>query len=157
MRQVIRLSVVLLLAGAMISTASAATDEERAKQLERERTKLEKETDPVDRAKIGIRISEMLLEDVGDSVRDGNVDEMERELTAYTTTIQAADQALADSRRDAAKKASGFKEFEIALRKHLRKFDDFARMLNLEQRGPLEKTRDVAKDIRDKLLKALFP
>src|SRR5262245_52477507 len=78
MRQVVTLSVVLLLAGAMISTASASTDEERAKQLERERTRLEKESDPVDRAKIGIRISEMLMDDVSESIRDGNLDVMEQ-------------------------------------------------------------------------------
>ena len=52
MKQIIRLLLVLLLAGALPPVASAASEEERSKELEKERAKLVKETDPVDRAKI---------------------------------------------------------------------------------------------------------
>lgn len=157
MRQAVTISLVLLLTGAFLPFAYASRDEDREKLLERERIKLERESDPVDRAKIGIRISELLLDDVGEAVRDGDFNQMERELTEYSTTIQDAHQALVESGRDAVKKPGGFKELEIALRKHVRKFEDFARILTLEHRKPLEKTKDLAIGIRDKLLKALFP
>ena len=45
----------------------------------------------------------------------------------------------------------------MALRQHVRKFEDFARSLNLQRRVPVEQTKDLAVGIRDKLLKALFP
>ena len=82
---------------------------------------------------------------------------MEQQLTAYAATIESAHQALADSGRNAVNKPSGFRELEIALRKHVRKFEEFARVLNLQRRVPVEKTKNIASGIRDKLLKALFP
>lgn len=158
MKRVVTIPLFSLFIGVVVPMALAVTPEEqRARELERERSKLEKESDPVDRAKIGIRISEILLEDVSESVRDGDINQMQAQLTLYSAAIQDAHQTLVDSGRNAAKKPGGFKELEIALRKHARKFDDFARSLNLENRIPLEQAKDLAIGIRDKLLKALFP
>ena len=157
MKQKLRIPLLLLLTGVFATMASAASEDDRAKELQKERSKFEKETDPVDRAKIGIKISEILIEDVGDAVRQGNFTEMEQQLTAYAETIESAHQALTDSGRNAVNKPSGFRELEIALRKHVRKFDEFARVLNLQRRVPVEKTKNLASGIRDKLLKALFP
>src|SRR5262245_56902034 len=118
MKQVTVIPLMLLLTGALSPSAGAMTDENRAKELQRERAKLQKETDPVDRAKIGVKISDILMEDVGDAVRRGNLVDMEMQLTAYSETIESAHRELLDSGRDAAKKPSGFKELEIALRQH---------------------------------------
>ena len=86
MKQVITITLVLLLSASIASMAHAETDEVRARDLQRERAKLEKESDPVDRAKIGIKISEILLEDVGESVREGDFTEMEEHLAEYAAT-----------------------------------------------------------------------
>jgi hypothetical protein len=148
----------MLLGLTVLSLAAfAAEDEARSRELQKEQDRLERETDPVDRAKIGIKISELLLENVGDSARSGDFSAMETSLVEYTATIEEAHQALVDSGRDAQKKAGGFKELEIALRKHVRKFQDVARTLNLEKRVPIEKAMDLANGIRNRLLKALFP
>jgi hypothetical protein len=157
MRQVVTIPLVLLLMGATTPAAPRASEEDRVKQLEKERQRLERETDLVDRTKIGIKISELLLEGVGESLEKENVAEMEQRLTQYADTIQQAHQSLVDSGRNAVKKPNGFKELEIALRKHTRKLEDFARMLNLQQRVPLEKVKNFARGIQEKLLKALFP
>jgi hypothetical protein len=131
--------------------------ENRALELQREREKLEKERDPVDRAKIGIKISDLLLDNVADSVRVGNFTDMEQELSAYVATIESAHQTLVDSGLNAQKKSGGFKDLEIALRKQVLKFDDYARMLTGDRREPLEEAKKLATGIRNKLLKALFP
>jgi hypothetical protein len=157
MKQAVILPFMLLLTGALAPAAGAETEESRAKELQAERAKLQKETDPVDRAKIGVKISDILVEDVGDAVRQGNLTEMEIQLTAYAETIENAQKSLVDSGRDAVKKPAGFKELEIALRQHIRRFDELSRLLNLQSRVPLEKTKDLATGIRNKLLKALFP
>ena len=138
-------------------TAFAAEDEVRIRELRKEQERLEREKDPVDRAKIGIKISELLLDSIGDAAREGDFTAMESQVSAYTTTIQEAHQSLVDSGRDAQRKAGGFKELEIALRKHIRIFEDVARTLNLDKRVPLEKAKDLASGIRNRLLKALFP
>jgi hypothetical protein len=157
MKQVVIIPLMLLLAGGLAPMARAATDEDRAKELQRERAKLQKTGDPVERAKIGVRISDILVEDVSDAVRQGNFTEMEMQLAAYAETIEDANKALFDSGRNAVKKPGGFKELEIALRQHVRKFEDLSRMLNLQRRVPLEQAKNLATGIRDKLLKALFP
>jgi hypothetical protein len=132
-------------------------NDDRAKELQKEREKLQRETDPVDRAKISIKISDLLLEDVADAVKAGNLSQMQEQLTAYTATIEGAHQTLVESGRNAQKKAGGFRELEIALRKQARKFDDYARMLTTDRREPIEAAKKLAIGIRDKLLKALFP
>jgi hypothetical protein len=153
MKRIVPCLLVLLLT----SVPVYARVENRALELQRERERLEKEKDPVDRAKIGIKISDLLLDNVADSLRVGNFSEMEQDLSAYTAAIENAHQALASSGRDAQKKSGGFKDLEIALRKQVRKFDDYARMLTTDRREPLEKAKKLATGIRDKLLKALFP
>ena len=157
MRQVVTIPLVLLLIGASAPVSPAASDEDRARKLQKEQQQLEKESDPVDRAKIGIKISELLLDGVGESIKNESFTEMEHQLTLYAETIQSAHQSLIDSGRNAVKKPEGFRELEIALRKHSRKFEDLARMLNLQRRAPVEDTKDFARDIQEKLLKALFP
>src|SRR5436190_5151899 len=93
----------------LLTTAPAwAGAENRALELQRERQKLEREKDPIDRAKIGIKISDLLLENVADSVRDQNFTEMQEELSAYTAAIVGAHQSLVESGRDPQKKAGGF-------------------------------------------------
>jgi len=104
----------------------------------------------------GLRLTEVHV-NVGDAVRKGNIADMQTQLAAYAETIENAHQELVDSGRNAAKKPSGFKELEIALRQQVRKLDELSRMLNLQSRVPVEKTKDLATGIRDKLLKALFP
>src|SRR5678816_1849300 len=154
MKRIVTFPLVVLLTGVLAPAVLGGTDEQRAKELQKERTKLEKQTDPVDRAKTGIKISEILLEDVGDSVREGDLDQMEQRLVQYSAAIEDAHKELVNSGRNAAKKPDGFKEMEIALRKHARTFDDFARMINnLQGRIPIERAKDLAVGIRDKLLK----
>jgi len=148
---------VLLLLSLSIPMPASTRQDDRSKDLQKEREKLEKESDPVDRVKIEIKISDLLLDEISESAGSGNFAEMEGDLTAYAAAIQDAHQGLVASGRNAQKRSSGFRELEIALRKHLRRFDDVARMLNLDRRKPVEKVKDLASGIRDRLLKALFP
>ena len=81
MKQVITITLVLLLARrTRLRWLTPELMKIAQGNCERERAKLEKESDPVDRAKIGIKISEILLEDVGESVREGDFAEMEQQL-----------------------------------------------------------------------------
>jgi hypothetical protein len=153
MKQIVPCLLILLLTAAPICAGA----DNRALELQREREKLEREKDPIDRAKIGIKISDLLLEDVADSLKAGKFEQMETQLSAYTETIEGAHKALVDSGRDAQKKSGGFTNLEIAIRKQIRKFDDYARMVATDRRGPIEQTKKLATGIRDKLLKALFP
>jgi|SRR5688572_23989734 len=136
--------------------ASPVVNLERERQLAKEREKLERETDPVDRAKIGIKISELLLASVSDAVREEDFVAMTAHLDEYAAVIENAHETMMNSGRDAQKKSAGFKELEIALRKHVLRFDDIARALSLVHRTPVEHVKGLASDLRDGLLRALF-
>ena len=140
-----------------VRTASLRAQlDKRLQQLEKEKDKLKRQTDPVDRAKTGIKISEILLTLVSDAVRRGDLELMESRLEDYVETIQDAHQTMMKTGRDAHKKPKGFKDLEIALRRQVRQLYDIGQGLTFDQREPVEKAKDLASDIRDDLLKALF-
>jgi hypothetical protein len=150
------LTMVLIAVVGRPGAAFAVANPELARQLAKEREKLQDEKDPVDRAKINIKISEILLASVSESIQTENFVRMDEELNEYAMTIEDAHSTLMNSGRDASKKAGGFKELEIALRKHVLRFDDLGRALSLDRRPPLDKVKKLASGIRDGLLKALF-
>ena len=130
--------------------------DKRLERLDREREKLKRTGDPVDRAKIDINISEILLSLVSDAVKTGEPEVVGRRLNEYIETIQDAHQTMMKTGRDAHRKPKGFKELEISLRRQIRMLDDIGRGLIFDQREPVEKAKQQASEIRDDLLKALF-
>ena len=150
-------SVVAVSSCAVVRTASLqAPYDKRFERLQRERDKLNRTTDPVDRAKTDINISEILLSLAGDAVKTGEPEVLEKRLKEYVETIQDAHQTLIKTGRDAHRKPSGFKELEIALRRQIRMLDDIGRTVTFDQRDPVDKAKQEASDIRDDLLKAFF-
>ena len=154
-----------LLAVLIVLTASSCTIrtvslqpqfDKRLVRLDREREKLKRTTDAVDRTKIDINISEILLSLVSDAVKSGEPEVLGRRLNEYIDTIQDAHQAIMKTGRDAHRKPKGFKDLEIALRRQIRVLDDIGRGLTFDQREPVEKAKQQASEIRDDLLKALF-
>ena len=154
-----------LLAVLIVMTASSCTIrtvslqpqfDKRLERLDREREKLKRTTDAVDRTKIDINISEILLSLVSDAVKSGEPEVLGRRLNEYIDTIQDAHQAIMKTGRDAHRKPKGFKDLEIALRRQIRVLDDIGRGLTFDQREPVEKAKQQASEIRDDLLKALF-
>ncbi len=130
--------------------------DKRLERLDREREKLKHTTDAVDRTKIDIDISEILLSLVSEAVRSGEPEALGKRLGEYVDTIQDAHQAMMKTGRDAHRKPKGFKELEISLRRQIRILDDIGRGLTFDQREPVDKAKQQASDIRDDLLKALF-
>lgn len=149
--------VVLALSSCAVRTASLqAPIDKRLERLEKERAKLKGLTDPVERTKSDIAISEILLSLASDAVRTGEPEALEKRLSEYVDTIQDAHQTMVKTGRDAHKKPKGFKDLEIALRRQIRMLDDIGHGLTFDQREPVDKAKQQASDIRDDLLKALF-
>src|SRR5262245_64655269 len=130
--------------------------DKRLERLQKERDKLTRLTDPVDRAKTNIAISEILLSLAGDAAKSGEPEALEKRLNDYVDAIQDAHQTMMKTGRDAHRKPKGFKDLEIALRRQIRMLDDISRGVTFEQRDPVDKAKQEASDIREDLLKALF-
>jgi len=160
MRTIKRFSILLIvLAAASCAVRPVALQpqiDKRLERLDRDREKLKHTTDAVDRAKIDIDLSEILLTLVSDAVKSGEPEALGRRLNEYIETIEDAHQALVKSGRDAHRKPGGFKDLEISLRRQIRILDDIGRGLTFDQREPVDKAKQQASDIRDDLLKALF-
>ena len=149
--------IVWIASSCTVRTASLQPQfDKRLERLDREREKLKRSGDPVDRAKIDINISEILLSLVSDAVKTGEPEVVGRRLNEYIETIQDAHQTMMKTGRDAHRKPKGFKELEISLRRQIRMLDDIGRGLTFDQREPVEKAKQQASEIRDDLLKALF-
>ena len=157
MKQVLSVVVVLALGSCAVPRNSLkAQYDKRLERLDRERDKLKRLTDPVDRTKTDIAISEILLSLASDAVRTGEPEVLEKRLSEYRDTIQDAHQTMINTGRDAHRKPNGFKDLEIALRRQIRMLDDIARGVTFDQREPVDRAKQQASGIRDDLLKALF-
>ena len=130
--------------------------DKRLERLQKEKDKLSRTTDPVDRTKTDITISEILLSLATDAVKTGEPELLGKRLTEYMDTIRDAHQTMMNTGRDAQKKAKGFKELEMALRRQIRMLDDMARSVSFDQREPVEKTKQEVSEIRDDVFRALF-
>jgi hypothetical protein len=155
------LSAILVLAVVVQSCAARSAilwqqHDRRIESLEREKDKLRRISDAVDRTKTEIKISEILLTLVADAVKSGDLETMEQRLDQYAAAIQDAHETMVKTGRDAHKNPKGFKELEIALRRQVRQLDDIGVALNFDEREPVTKAKEKASDIRDDLLKALF-
>jgi hypothetical protein len=131
-------------------------NDKRAERLQKERDKLSRATDPIDRTKSDIVISEILLSLAGEAIKAGEPEVMEKRLTEYVETIRDAHESMMKTGRDAHRKPKGFKELEIALRQQIRTLDDLARTITFEHRDSVEKAKTEASDIREDIFKALF-
>ena len=137
-------------------TAALQQPDKRMLDLQREKDKLKRATDPVDHAKTDIRISEILLSLTSDAARNGDLETMQQRLGEYTSAIQDAHETLMKTGRDARKKPRGFKDLEISLRRQINQLKDIGGALTVDDREAVEKARAEASRIRDDLLKALF-
>ncbi len=150
----------ILLAGLSLYSLSApplrAQQNKQIEQLGKEKLKLQRENDPVGRTKTQIKIADILLVLTGDALRDSDFERMRNYLNEYVAAIQDAHDTMMSSGRDAQKRAGGFKDLEIALRRHMRQLQDMGESLTLDLREPVEKARNQAAEIRDVILKALF-
>jgi hypothetical protein len=130
--------------------------DKRLERLQKERDKLTRLTDPIDRTKTDIAISEILLSLASEAIKTGEPEMLGKRLNEYIDTIRDAHETMMKTGRDAHRKPKGFKDLEIALRRQIRVLDDLAHSVSFDQRDPVEKAKAQASDLREELLKALF-
>src|SRR5262245_30135441 len=156
MRYLVSVSLLLLLSSCAIRSAPLFQQNRRLIDLQREKDKLKRSTDPVSKAKSGIVISEILLELTRDAARSGEMEMVNKHLNEYVSTIRDAHQTMMKTGKDAHKSPKGFRELEIALRKQINQLKDIGGALTFDEREPVEKAREEATRLREDLLKAIM-
>ena len=146
----------LLTVGLVIlaAVAPAVRGAENEAQLE---ARLKRETNPVRKAKLEIRLSRLKLYRASDAFDKGDLEAANMLLEAYVAQVKSAWATLKSSGRRASKKPAGFKELDIALREDARYLDDLKHRVSYMVRAPVEKAEQEVEDLRSEVLKALFP
>ena len=147
---------VILVAGCGVRlTKMKAT--KRAELLATERGRLSELTDPVERTKAYIVISNILVSFASDAVKDGTIEELAVLMDQYVTAIESASDTMAASKRDPERRPQGYRDLELALRSQTRLLRDIGNQLLVDQREPLDRAAATASSIREELLQLLFP
>lgn len=144
------LSVLMILAAAVSPARGAESEADLLARLGRE-------SDPVRKAKIEIRLSRLKLSQAMNACGKGDFEATNELLAAYMERIKSAWATLKASGRLASKKPAGFKDLDIALREDSRYLEDLRHRVPYMARTPVEKVAEEVEVLRSEVLKALFP
>src|SRR5215813_3463850 len=108
-RSIIILFLSLALSGIVVA------ESKNLESLRKERSNLEKTSDPVDRTKISVKVSDILILLINDAAKAGNDNLVDQYVSDYAKIIKDAEDTLMKTGKDAHKHPAGFKELEIGL------------------------------------------
>jgi hypothetical protein len=137
-------------------TFAQSKGDQRTKQLENEKKKLERTKDPANRAKSLMRTAEILITYVNDAANANDPEKLKSAVAQYLQTVKDARDTMMKSGLDPHKKSGGYQAVEIALRKQLRTLQDTSRMLSVDERQPVDEAIEAIIQIRDEFMRALF-
>jgi len=153
-RRAVLVFVSLLASMALFDLAPVATAEDDEKKL---LAKIEREQNPVKKAKLEIRLGRLKLLEAFAAFEGGDVELSHQTLEIYLKWMDGAWTALEGSGRQASRKPQGFKELDIALREDQRLLEDFEHRVPYQAREPVEKISKRVEELRELVLKELFP
>ena len=119
--------------------------------------RLARETDPVNHAKLEIRLARVKLFQAIAAFDQGNIAGCRELLAGYLERLRSAWSTLQKSGRPAHKRPQGFKELDIELREDSRYLEDLKHRFPFTERESVEKVAHDVEDLRNEVLKALFP
>ena len=131
-------------------------EEPLKRELVQQQEKLNRETSAVGKVKALIKISDIHLSSASQNVKKGSLAAADRNLELYKESVEKALKTLQASRRNAQKNPSGFKEFEISLRKQLRVLDDLRSHYSFDQVQTIDATIATAKAAQDAMFAEIF-
>lgn len=121
------------------------------------RTKFDRETNPVRRAKMLPQLGNAEFQDIQNDVSAGNIDDALKLLGLYRDQALGTEKALNTSEPDAAKHSSGHRQLEISVREALRHLDDILFSVPVDQKKSFSDIRDQLDQLDTRLMRQLFP
>jgi hypothetical protein len=147
----------LLLIGGCGVRLGRMNNQQKAERLASERGRFQELTNPVDKTKSQIIISNILVDFVGSAARDGDFEGMRALLDQYGTAITTARDVMWESDRDALRNPAGYKDLELALRQHIRRLEEVRRSVTIDEREALDAAVARAMSIRTEMIMKIFP
>jgi hypothetical protein len=118
--------------------------------------KLKASTDPIGKTKTLIQMADFQLQGAIHEVKNNKFTEADQYLSRYQATIRQTQEVLESSGRNAQKNSTGFRDFEIALRRQLRALEDLRSNYPYEQAQKLNGTIEDAKAAQENMLVQIF-
>jgi hypothetical protein len=119
--------------------------------------KIQQEKNPIKRAKLEIKLFHIELLQAINSYDAQDLDQGVKHLDDYQAEVEVCWKTLQSSGEIAAKHASGFKEFDIALRENMNRLNDLSHRVSYLDGGPIRQVMGKIQEIRNENLVALFP
>lgn len=142
---------------AAILIASFLPFQQQPDRLGQARSRFEKESDPVHRAKLMIPLGTAEFNQIEQQVRDTNIAAALDGLREYEDQAASCEKALDARGVDAEKHPSGFKELEISVRESLRRLDNVLVSMSGDEQKPFLEIRRTLDQLNHHLIKELFP
>ena len=118
---------------------------------------LEREQDPVRRAKLLAKLGQGEFSEFRRQADAGNYLEALRILEGYRDAVLSTQKGLAATRINAERNPAGFKELQISLRGGLRRLSETLLTLTPDEREPFDAIRKQLERIDKELIHELFP
>jgi hypothetical protein len=143
--------------GALSAISPAASPARQPDTEEGLQARIERENNPVKKAKYEVRLGRLKLLNAVEAYDKGNLELFQRLLGEYVEHMKNAWQTLEASGRRAVRQPQGFKELDIALREDARTLEDLKHRVPYDEREPVEKASQEVEELRGEVLRALFP
>lgn len=144
----------LALAGAGAPSSFAARRPDSEEDLV---ARMEREHDPVKRAKLEIRLGRVKLEQAIDAYNRDDVEHGDTLVGTFLKHMQGAWDTLRATERNPVKKPDGFRQLDIALREDARLLEDVRHRVPYDQRGPVSEVAQAVDRLHNQVIRALFP
>jgi hypothetical protein len=118
---------------------------------------LEREKNPVKKAKLETRLGRLKLQQAFSAYDQGQFDLCWKLFDDYLGHMKSAWTDLGASGREAARHPDGFKQLDIALRESGRDLEDFQTRVTFQEREAVDKIHAQTADLHNHVLDALFP
>jgi hypothetical protein len=152
-----RVAGTFLIALALGSAAGFAFPSPARENEQKLQARLDRERNPVKKAKLEVRLGRLKLRQAFDAYDRGDFKGCWKLFDAYLERMQSAWTSLAASGRQASRKPDGFKQLDIALRESRRSLADFETRVTFAEREQVEKIKRQTEQLRSRVLDALFP
>lgn len=150
----LRVAALLIAIGLLPRNISHARREDTEEDL---LPRIQRETNPVKKAKYEVRLARVKLLAALDAYNKGDLEQYRQLLGAYLERSKSSWDTLQKSGRQAARQPQGFKELDIALREDGRLLEDLRRRVPYNERRDVEEVEREVERIRNEVLRALFP
>jgi len=155
MQPFLRYAVCSICCGFLFAFSTVIADQ-AADEYQKQEEKLSRETSPIGKVKVLIKMSDLDIGKIGHWVKKGNLVEADRFLNRYREVIKQISEILKASNRNAQKNPAGFKEFEIALRRQLRKLADLKPSYSFDQQEAISQAIATAESAKEEMFQAIF-